>query len=214
MLKKMLATLALVVGLQGVSFATYNEIQMCPNEPYPVGGTLSGFLSNASGTNFLLTKIVEAAAQKELRKEFDSKFNIELHAFGGKNLLDGKFKAIKVASKKVVSDEVNATNFSAASLCNYNHITIKNDELNFVENFLMEYSAQITSEDLQRTILSPSYTKLLNKLNVNVAGFSLFKISDPSIGIKNNRLQMSAQVSGLNIFSPVQIINEIGRAHV
>lgn len=207
MSKKMIILCALVLGLQGTSHAAYSELQMCPSGPYPVGGSVSRFFSNATGTNFVLTKIAESAIQKELKRQFNSNFNVELYAFGGKNLLEGKFKTIKVESEKIASDELNVTNFSANSLCDYNRIGIKSDELLFLENFLMEYSAQITNEDLKRTVASPSYKKLFDKLNLNIAGFTIFKVSDPLIEIKNNRLQMSAKVLSPNPFNPVQTIS-------
>ncbi len=207
MFKKIIALCALLIGLQSASYAAYSEVQMCADVPSSVDGPISKLLSNATGTNFLLTKIAEAAAQKELKKEFNSHFNVELYPFGGKNLLDGKFKGVKIESKKIISDELNTTNFSAASLCDYNHITIKDNELDFVENFLMEYSAQLTSDDLKRTLLSPSYLRLMDRLNLKIAGFSVFKISDPSIEIKGDRLQMSVKASSPTPFNVVQTVN-------
>jgi len=207
MFKKTIILLALAFGLQSASQATYSELSMCPEVPSSTSGAVGNFLSNITGTNFIMTKIAESAAQKELKKEFNSKFNVELYPFGGKSLLDGKFKGVKLESKKIASDDLNTTNFSASSLCDYNHVTLKDNNLYFVENFLMEYSAQITNDDLQRTILSPSYLKLLERLNLKIAGFTVFKVADPSIEIKGDRLLMSVKTLAPAPFNATQTIN-------
>ncbi len=209
MLKKIIVSLVLLIAIQNATLAAYSEIQQfCPSPPYPVGGGISKFLSNISGSNFLLTKIAEIATQKELKAQLDSKFDVELKAFGGKNLLDGKFKSLSLTSKQIASDELNATNFSANSLCEYNRIELQGNELYFLENFLMEFNSQITNDDLKRTVTSASYLSMFNKLNLNIAGFSVFKISDPTIAVKNNRLQMSIKTTGPNfLVSKSQTIN-------
>lgn len=199
MLKKIFLICCITLFVQPL-YAQTNYQYMCRKGAYPVSNGAMQFISNASGTNFLLTKIVEATFQKELKKEMQSNFNVEIKAYGAKNFLDGKFKNLTVESKKINSQNVSATNFYANSLCDYNHIILKDDKLYFAENFLLEYSSEITDNDLKRTVLSPNYLNLINKIDLSLGGLTLFKIHEPTIEIKNNRIYMSAKMTNMTFY--------------
>lgn len=171
----------------------YSESLMCAVAPSTAGSAVGNFLSNITGTNFLMTKVAEVAVQNSLKKELASKFNVQIKSFGGLSFIDGKFKSIEVKSKKIASDDINATDFNAKSICDYNQIKLVNNEVYFLENFLMDFNAKITDADLKRTILSPTYLNLIKKVDFNAGPITLFKLHNPTIEIKNNRIYMTIQ---------------------
>lgn len=177
------------------------EEKYCAAKPYPVGGTVASGISNVTGINFTMTKLAELQMQHILKKELNSNFNVELYSFGGKNLIDGKFKKLTISSKKIKSDDVNLRDFYGETLCGYNRVVFKDDSIYFAENFLFGFKGKMTNEDFQHTILSDEYKKAINNFQHNILGTSFFKLSDPVVEIKNNRIYMSVNVTFSNFIS-------------
>lgn len=186
----------LLVGLLlGISscFAAC-DTSMCAQPPYPVGGSISTTISNITGVNFILSKALEIAVEKELKNALGSKFDVEIYPYGGKNLIDGKFKKVTAKSKNLNINGLHISEVTAESLCDYNRFVLKDGKVFTAENFLFGYTATITSDDLQKTLLSPEYIKLLNSTTVSVNNFVMFKLFDPIAKIKNDRLYLSVKV--------------------
>ncbi len=192
-MKKLLSVIAMFCIVQMQSFASECEYY-CAKPPYPVGGSVAHIVSNITGMNFLFTKIAETAMQSELKKETGSNFNVEIKAFGGKNLMDGKFKSMTANTKSINYSGVRASDIKVESLCSYNRVVIKDNDLLFPENFVLKYSGKITSSDLQAMVVSQEYLNMLNKMTVSIANKVLFKIYDPSAKIENNKIKMSYKV--------------------
>ncbi len=193
MLKKILTVLVLCLMLPA-SAKSFEE-KYCAQKPYPVGGVVASGISNITGVNFTFTKLAELTIQSILKKELSSNFNAELYSFGGKNLIDGKFKKLTLSARKIKSEDVNLRNFYGETLCDYNRIVLKDDSIYFAENFLFGFRGKMTNEDFQNTILSEEYKKAINDVQLNLFGTSFFKLSDPVVEIKNNRIYMSVDVS-------------------
>lgn len=212
MFKKLtlLATAVLIISAQNAPVFSaqtpvysYSEAyNMCTKPPYPIGGSVSKFFSTVTGTNFVMTKAAETIIQNELKKQLGgSKFNVQIKAYGGKSFIDGKFKSVKVSSKNITSNDLNVTDFNANSVCEFNQILLQGDDIFFVENFLMGFNAKITDADLKKTILSPYYLDLINKINLSIGNFTLFKLSEPTVAIKNNRIHMQLKVTTPTLMS-------------
>ncbi len=189
-MKRIFLTFFAILFFTNITFAQ-NYKNLCAQAPYPVSGSVGQFFSNITGANFILTKIAENSLQKELKRKLGSDFNIELYAYGAKNYHDGKFKGVTLDSKSLNYQGLYATDFKAASICDYNYVTNKYGDLYFGENFLMEYEAKITDADLKKTVLSNQYVDLINKMDLSIGNLTLFKVHDPSIEIKNNRIYFS-----------------------
>lgn len=183
-----------------------DEVQeYCAKEPYEVGNSFTRFVSNASGLNFLQTKACETIIQNSLKKELNSKFNVEVYAFGAKTLTDGKFKKITIKSNKVTSPYLYLTDFKMESLCPYNKVTINDDSFYFNENFVGKFETKITDNDIKKT-LEDKLNKV-GKVDVNLGGISLFKISNPNVSIKNKRIgiEMDVQYSNFLITKTTKV---------
>lgn len=195
---KLLTGLILSVGFLMSSALAACDTSLCPKAPYPVSSGLPLFLSNISGSNFVLTKAGEMTLENQLKKELGAKFNVEIYPFGAKDLIDGKFKKMTAEAKNVSIDGLYITSIKSQSLCDYNHFVTKGDDVYAAENFLSEFDVVITSSDLQKTFSSSKYKSMLESMNMSFNNFVLFKVFEPVVSIKNNRIDLS-----LKIISPL-----------
>lgn len=183
---------------------------MCPAVP-KVSGPVASTLSKVTGMNFLVSSILESQVKKQMDKALTADFKVDVTPFGAKSLMEGKFKKITAHSDSAYLEGFYVSNVNAQSLCGYNHFIYKNGEVYTNENFLLSFNAEVTSSDLQKIISTPEYMKLLNSLNVSVAGVSVFKIFDPKAEIKNDRLVFSTKVmSPLTLGEPELISTSMG----
>lgn len=193
-MKKILLSFAVLgILLSGKAFAVVDS-SLCPQPPYAVSSGLPLFLSNVTGTNFLLTKIGELTLENQLKKELGAKFDVQIYAFGGKNLIDGKFKKITANSKNAVIDGVHISSIKSESVCDYNHFVTKGDDVYSAENFLSKFDVTLTSDDIKQTFAAGKFSKTLESMNINVNNFIVFKVFDPVAAIKNNRFDLSMKM--------------------
>ncbi len=213
-MKKISRILFLLIIAAGMmpAFAqeNYCDTSMCPAE-VSVSGPISSTLSKISGMNFLVSKTLESQIKKQMDKALTGDFKVELEPFGAKSMLEGKFKSFSAHSDYAYYDGFYFSNVNAQSLCGYNHFIYKDGQVYTNENFLMSFSIDVTPSDLQKMVSTPEYMKLMNSLNVSVAGLSVFKIFDPKVEIKDNRLVFSMKVvSALTLGSPKMIYTSMG----
>lgn len=183
-----------VILLASPAFAL-SDISLCPKAPYPVSSGLPLVLSNITGTNFILTQIGEMTLENQLKKELGAKFNVQIYPYGGKDLLDGKFKKITATADNVIINGLSLTSIKSESMCEYNHFISKGNDVFAGENFLSKFDVVITSADLQRTISSSKYCKMLESMNMSFNNFVLFKVFEPAAAIRNNRIELSMKVA-------------------
>lgn len=208
-MKKLLIFIAILClnCAQNSALAQHAEQNLCKMPPYEVGNGFSNGLSKITGTNFLLTKVVEHEVQKSLKKALGSNFNVEIKVYGGKSFIDGKFKSMDITSKQVITEGVYLSNFKASTLCEFNHVAPDKSNLYFIENYVMNFSAQITDADLKKTVLSAEYLNKVNSINLGGNSFLLFKVFDPNVEIVNSRVIMSLRILAplLSIKEPLKI---------
>lgn len=201
-MKKLILFLVLIFTSQ-TSFA-YDYSQMCEVPPYPVSNGFPKFMSNVTGANFLITQVAESQIQKALKKDLNSNFKVNIEPYGAKNLLDGKFKSLTITSSKVAYGNASISEFYAKTICDYNHVVLKNNDVYFAQNLLFNYSGLVTSNDFQNIVLSKEYLSLLEKMNVTIANRVIFKIFDPTAKIDNDRIKLS-----FKMMTPLSFLNEV-----
>ncbi len=190
--KKFLIILALI--FLGTS-ANAEEMWTCKSEPYPIKGGASVFFSNITGANFISSQIVEGIIKKDLKNTTNSKFKVNFVPYSIGDLKDGKFKSLAVSADSVKMEGFYVSDFSARTACSYNQIIFdKKQEAKIVEDFLMDYEATITNDDLQKTLTESEFQKFVNALNVNVAGFNLLKIENAKMEVVNDKIKCSFSV--------------------
>lgn len=179
---------------------------MCPAVP-KVNGPVSSTLSRVTGMNAIIAATLESQVRKQMNKALTADFKVNITPFGAKSMLQGKFKSISAHSDSAYIDGFYLSNVTAESLCSYNHFIYKNGEVYTNENFLLGFSADITSSDLQKIISTPEYTKFLHSMNVSVGNMSLFKIFDPKAEIKYDRLVFSIKVASPLTFNEPRLVS-------
>lgn len=211
----LLATFMLFMGLINPAVALEGSVcdtSMCPT-PVKVNGPVSSALSKVTGMNFLLSSILESQVKKQMDKALTADFKVDIEPFGAKSLMEGKFKKISAHADPAYLEGFYLSNIKAESVCGYNHFLYKGGEVYTNENFLLEFSADVTSNDLQKIINTPEYMKLMNSMNINVAGISVFKIFDPKAEVKNNRLVFSMRIaSPMTMGQPKLVSSSMGMA--
>lgn len=167
--------------------STSEALSMCPATPV-VNGPISAALSKYSGMNYLVSTTLESQVRRQMNKALSGNFKVDITPFGAMSMLEGKFKSIEANSDSAIIDGLYLSNVSGQSLCGYNRFVYKNGEVLTAENFLLGFRAEITSNDLQKMMNTPEYTRLLNSLNVNFGNVSVLKVFDPKAEIKDNKL--------------------------
>ncbi len=197
--------------LTSASYAQDCTTDMCPIRPQKINGPVSSTLSKVTGMNWLISSVIESQVKKQMDKALLGDFKVTITPFGAKTMLEGKFKKMTAHSDSVYIDGFYLSDVNAESLCDYNHFVYKDGQVYTNENFVMSYNASVTSDDLQKTVATPQYLKILNSMNVNIGNMSLFKIFDPKAGIKNNRMFFSIKVSSpLTLGEPKKITADMG----
>lgn len=215
-MKKYLLGLLIILGMCfNPVFAivcSAEDMAMCP-AAQKVSGPVPATLSKITGMNFLISSVIESQVKKQLDKAMTADFKVNITPYGAKSLMTGKFKKVTAHADSAYLEGFYLSNVNAESLCPYNHFIYKDGEIFTNENFFLGYSAEVTSADLQKTIATPVYMKLLNSMSVNVGNISVFKVFDPKAEIKNNRFVFSLKVlSPLTFGSPKTISTDMGLA--
>lgn len=179
--------------VQALQNLTCEEMSMCPTIQ-DVNGPVSSFLSKISGMNALVTGVLESQIKKQMDKALTADFKVEIEPFGAKSLLEGKFKGFTATAPSAQVEGIYFSNLIAKSLCDYNHFIYKDGQVYTNENFIMEFSANLTSDDLRKIIDSEQYQKLLKSMNVKVGNYTVFRVYEPKAEIKENKLAFSIKV--------------------
>lgn len=156
--------------------------------------TFFGNVMSLSGANFVSRNIIESKIEDELKKETNSKFKVDIDSFFGTSILNGEFKSLKVSAKNYSYKDLFASNFNAQTICSYNKVSYDDKKLVINENVVLTYSTEITQQDLDKTVASSSYQKLLDRMSEDSFISSLFKIQNAGVKIREGRLVFKYEV--------------------
>lgn len=196
-MKKMYKFLMVLIAFllfQNSSYAIEDITTYCSSEPYPVGGKIASSISKLSGTNWILTNIAENRVKYALKKETNSNFDVQLKAFGGKNLIEGKFKSLNLVSDKVKYEGFYVSDVKVSTVCEYNRVKFNSYDFTFPENLVLKYVGKITQSDLNKSILRTQYREKIENFNSNFSNILSMKIYEPQFTIANNRIYMDFKV--------------------
>ncbi len=165
-------------------------------EPYDLSHGASRFMSAITGSNFLAEKIAKSILRKEIMKNTDGKFSVKVDSYSVKDLKKGIFKSVKVKGKEINADGVHFTKLNMKTLCDFNYISMKtpNNPV-FMEDLPLEFSVVMSEDDLNKTMQTVEYEKLIDKLNSYGKGYGLFKIESTRLKIKDDKLYYILQVA-------------------
>ncbi len=199
MMKKIL----LILGLLLTSIYPASAIEcssfQCPQNPYENGVSIS----NITGMNYLSEKIANILLTREIKKDSEGKYTVNLQSYNISALKAGKFKSLEIIGQNTVTDGIYASYIRLKTICDYNYIEVNNKlkTTTFKENFGMAYAVTFTEEDLNSTIDHSTYGEMIRKVNSIGNSYKLFNIVSSSVKITDNKLFyiMNVAVPLLNI---------------
>ena len=208
-MKKILVLLGAIVISSGAAFSADCSSFKCPANPY--SDNLS--ISNVTGTNFLAERIANTIIKKQILRDSQGKYKVNLESYNIAALKKGIFKSLEITGEDTVTDGIYASMIKLRTVCDYNYIEINNKEktTTFKEDFGMAYAVQFTESDLNKTMANSQYTDLIRKVNSIGNTTKMFNISSTSAKIINNKLVyvMRVAVPLLNLKKDIAIQTDL-----
>ena len=187
-MKKIVLGLVLLLAVQGAQAQDCSTLK-CP-APYNLTSGFSRGLSTVTGQKFLSEKIGEKLVKKAIKKNIVSgDIKADLDAYSVRDLKAGRFKSLEVSGKNVDIQGIYVSSFNAKTLCNFNYIA--NDKRgNYIvkEDIPVSFNAVVTEEDLNKTMNSSDYKRMIDDINSIGGNFNIFQITSTNIKLKNNKM--------------------------
>ena len=187
-MKKIILSFVLLLAVQGVQAQDCSTLK-CP-APYDLTSGFSRGMSTVTGQKFLSEKIGEKLVKKAIKKNITSgDIKVNLDAYSVRDLKAGRFKSLEINAKNVDIQGVYISSFNAKTLCNFNYIA--NDKRgNYIvkEDIPASFNATITEEDLNKTMLSSDYKRMIDDINSIGGNLNIFQITSTNIKLKNDKM--------------------------
>lgn len=187
-MKKIVLGLVLLLAVQGAQAQDCSTLK-CP-APYDLTSGFSRGMSTVTGQKFLSEKIGEKLVKKAIKKNIVSgDIKADLDAYSVRDLKAGRFKSLEVSGKNVDIQGIYVSSFNAKTLCNFNYIA--NDKKgNYIvkEDIPVSFNAVVTEEDLNKTMNSSDYKRMIDDINSIGGNFNIFQITSTNIKLKNNKM--------------------------
>lgn len=187
-MKKIVLGLVLLLAVQGAQAQDCSTLK-CP-APYDLTSGFSRGMSTVTGQKFLSEKIGEKLVKKAIKKNIVSgDIKADLDAYSVRDLKAGRFKSLEVSGKNVDIQGIYVSSFNAKTLCNFNYIA--NDKRgNYIvkEDIPVSFNAVVTEEDLNKTMNSSDYKRMIDDINSIGGNFTIFQITSTNIKLKNNKM--------------------------
>lgn len=187
-MKKIILSLVFLLAVQNVQAQECSTLK-CP-APYDLTSGFSRGVSTITGQKFLSEKIGEKLIKKAIKKNIESgDIKADLDAYSVRDLKAGRFKSLEVTGKNLNVQGIYVSYFNAKTLCNFNYIA--NDKKgNYIvkEDIPASFVAEITESDLNKTMNSSDYKRMIDDINGIAGSFNVFQITSTSIRLKNGKM--------------------------
>lgn len=188
--------LLLVLGITALTFNgafAANCSYKCV-EPYDLSHGASRFMSAVTGSNLLAEQVAKILLKKEILKNADGKITAKVDSYSVKDLKKGIFKSISVKCKDLDMEGVHFSALNVETLCDFNYISMQ-DQKNpvFKEDLPLAFSVVMTEDDINKTMMSTDYKRVIDSLNM--LGYGMFKITSSKIKIRENKLYYVLKVA-------------------
>ncbi len=204
-MKKILLTILLLAAGQ-MSFASCDTQNCIP--PYDLTSGFSRFFSKVTGQNFIAEKVGESIAKKAIKKEITSgKIDVNLKSFSTRDLKAGRFKSLEIIGKDIVVDGIYISYFRTKTICDFNYVVQdKNGDVIVKEDIPVYAETTITEDDLNNTMNSADYKRLVNDINMLGGSLNLFQIVSTSVKLKKGKMFYIMKYSLPFVRKPQEIV--------
>ncbi len=193
-MKKIILVLGLIF-FGTTAFGACDDLQCA--EPYDLTSSTSQFFSRITGQRLLSEKIGERILKKTIQKNITKgQVKADISSYSTKDLKAGRFKSATITGKNISIQGIDISYFQARTLCNFNYITEgKNGEVVIKENMPLEIKIVMTEDDINNTMDSSDYKRLINSINSIGGNFNIFNIESADVKIKDNKLHYIVKYS-------------------
>ena len=205
-MKKIVLGLVLLLAVQGAQAQDCSTLK-CP-APYDLTSGFSRGMSTVTGQKFLSEKIGERLVKKAIKKNIESgDIKANLEAYSVRDLKAGRFKSLEVSGKNVDIQGIYISSFDAKTLCNFNYIA--NDKKgNYIvkEDIPVAFNAVVTEEDLNKTMNSSDYKRMIDDINGIGGSLNIFQIVSTSVKLKNGKMYYVMKYSMPFVRKPKELV--------
>lgn len=186
-MKKIILLLGILLLANTASYAMcdYNCVPA-----YDMNSKFRTFVGGVSGVNLISEKVAQRALKREIAKVVKSdSMKVKIDSYSSKDLKNGIFKSMNVKAKNLSVNDIYLTNLEMNTLCDFNYIKQSAGDVVFMEDFPMAFKLRMSAADINNSMKSDKYQKIINDLNnlSNSYGVGL-KISSTKIFIKANKI--------------------------
>ena len=159
-------------------------------EPYDLSSSASRLFSSVTGQRYISQEIGELILKKSILQNISSKnLRTEIKSFSTRDLKAGRFKSLEIEGKNVVAQGVNISYFKAKTLCDFNYITVtKSGDVIIKEDMPLAVEVVMTEDDINKTMESAEYKRLVDDINGLGGSFNIFQINSTYVRLKNNKM--------------------------
>lgn len=192
-MKKLFLVLGMLIVFAPLAFGA--ECKYTCVEKYNMNNGISTFFSKITGINFARTKITQSVIKKSINKSIKGgKVSVNIGSYSAKDLANGIFKSLTISGKNINVDEIYISSLQLKSLCDFNYIEYdKKGNLAFKEDFPMSFEIQMSDDDINKSMQSEHYKKIIN--DVNRLSLGGIKISSTETSVRGNKFYYSFIVS-------------------
>lgn len=187
-MKKIILGLVMLLAVQSVQAQDCSTLKC--SAPYDLTSGFSRGISTVTGQRFMAEKIGESLVKKAIKKNVTSgDVKVNLDSYSTRDLKAGRFKSLEINGKNVNIQGVYISSFNAKTLCNFNYIA--NDKKgNYIvkEDIPAAFKAEITEQDLNRTMNSADYRRMIDDINGIGGSLNIFQITSTSVKLKNGKM--------------------------
>ena len=111
-----------------------------------------------------------------------------MDSYSSKDLKNGIFKSLTLKGKNVKVNDIYLTSLDMKTLCDFNYIKQTDGDVIFMEDFPMSFNITLSPEDINRTMQTQKYQKVIDDLNKvgQSYGFGV-KISSTKVAIRQEQ---------------------------
>lgn len=172
------------------------ECQYTCVSPYDMNNKFSTVISKITGLNFVRTQITEKVLKKTISKSIQSSqdLKVDIDSYSAGDLARGIFRSMSISGSDVNIDGIYLSSFELKSLCEFNYIKYDNKgNLTFKEDFPISFSFVMSASDINNTMKSEKYQKVINDLDR--LSFLGVKILSTEASIRGNKFYYVVRIS-------------------
>ena len=163
----LLLGMLLIANTSAMATCKYNCVA-----PYDMNNKFRSFVGAVSGVNFTAEKVGQKVVKKAFNKvATNDDLKVKLDSYSAKDLKNGIFKSLSVEGQNV----------------NINYIKQVDNEVVFMEDFPMSFDIRMTASDINKTMQSEKYQRIINDLNQLGNSIGGLKIASTKVAVKSSK---------------------------